>query len=730
MRQTIGLLAACVFAAHATQTRTWTEADYADFEKGIIHNLSVRSDGRLTLAPRFHELLDSSSPYLWALAHDSKGNVYTGGGPAARLYRIAADGSTKIVADFEGLEIHAIAIDGKDRVYAGTSPDGKVYRVVPDAKPEMFYDPKAKYIWAMAFNSRSELFVATGDQGEIHRVTPDGRGSVFFKSEEAHARSMALDAADNLIIGTEPSGLVLRISPAGQGFVLYEMAKREITAVALAKDGSVFAAGVGAKQASTPPAPTPVPAPPPPALAANPAPAAAAPIPPHTPTPSPGTPPSSGPAAIAGGSDVYCIHPGGYPEKLWTNAQDIVYAIGFDSQGRALLGTGNKGYVYRIESNSVYTALLNAPPTQITVLDSARDGRLYAATGNVGKVYEIGPGFEHEGTIESDVFDGGGFSWWGRLSFEGEARDGRVAIAGRTGNMGRPQKNWSSWSAPVTATEGAEIGSPPARFAQWKATLTLGAGARSPELDAVSLAYLPKNVAPRLEQVEITPFNYRFSPPVVAVVLPQTLTLPPLGKKGSTPPAPPAADTGASSMQRAKGYLGARWSASDDNADTLTFTVEIRGVNEKEWKPLKDKVRERYLSWDATALPDGEYMLRVTASDSPSNTADTALSTQMESDPFLIDNTPPQITGLASARNGGTLHARWRASDALSLIGKAEYSVDGGDWMPVLPVTKLSDSRQEDYDLALENLSPGEHTIAVRVEDDHENQAVAKAVVR
>ena len=112
----------------------------------------------------------------------------------------------------------------------------------------MFYDPHAKYIWALAFSRSGDLFVATGDQGEIHRVTPSGAGSVFFKTEEAHARSLAIDANNNLIVGTDPSGLILRITPAGDGFVLYQAPKREITAVAIAPDGTIYAAGVGKKQ--------------------------------------------------------------------------------------------------------------------------------------------------------------------------------------------------------------------------------------------------------------------------------------------------------------------------------------------------------------------------------------------------------------------------------------------------------------------------------------------------
>ena len=74
-------------------------------------------------------------------------------------------------------------------------------------------------------------------------------------------------------------------------------------------------------------------------------------------------------------------------------------------------------------------------------------------------------------------------------------------------------------------------------------------------------------------------------------------------------------------MQYAKGFTGARWAATDDNGDALIYKVEIRGVHETNWKPLKDKLREKYWSWDSTAFPDGEYRLRVTASDSAGQSA-------------------------------------------------------------------------------------------------------------
>jgi hypothetical protein len=541
-------------------------------------------------------------------------------------------------------------------------------------------------------------------------------------------------AKGNLIAGTEPRGLVLRVSPAGEGFVLYQMPKKEVTAVAVAADGSIYAAAVGGKSAPSTPGLT---MPPPSAL---PAAAAATPVPPGTapqPTPRAVAPPPATLAAstgVTGGSDVYRIRPDGNPERIWTNSSDVVYAIGFDAEGRAILGAGNHGNVYRIETPFLYATLLTTASTQVTAFASGPGGRLYAVTGNVGKLYEIGPGLEREGTLESDVFDAALFSQWGRLSFEAHLDGGQVGLATRSGNLDQPQKNWSPWSAAIAAPKGAPVASPAARFLQWKATLTANAEGRSPQLESVDVAYLSKNLAPRVEQIEITPANYKFPMPITLMAIgsqPQSLNLPPLGKR--TAPAPaltldsPATNTPA--LQWAKGWIGARWVASDPNGDSMTYTVEIRGEAETEWKPLKQKIAEKYFSWDSTAFPDGDYRIRITASDAPSNPPTDSLTGQLVSESFTIDNTPPRISGLSATRNSGKLDVRWHAADALSNVTKAEYSLDGGDWTVAAPATKLSDSLELDYSLSLD-AAPGEHTIAIRVEDDYGNQAADKVVVR
>jgi hypothetical protein len=728
------LLTACLALAPAVfagETRVWSQGEFADFERGVMKNLSSRSDGVLTLAPRTRELLDgASAAYFWALARDSKGTLYSGGA-GAKLWAIPAEGKPRVAAEFEALEIHAIAVDSQDRVYIATSPDGKVYRIAGNTAPTLFYDPKAKYIWALAFDHKGNLYIATGDRGEIHRVAPDGSGSLFFQTDETHARSLAVDAQDNLIVGTEPGGIVLRVSPSGEGFVLYQTAKREVTAVAVAPDGMLYAAAVGNKGATLIPAPQssqPAAAPSTPPVVSDPRVTPAPPVRSATTSTAP-----AGPATITGGSEVYRIDPNGAPRRVWSHARDVVYALAFDPAGHLILGAGNKGSLYRVESPTVYTALVSVPSTQVTAFAAGRDGRLYAATANLGKVYEIGPAFEPEGTIESDVLDASIYSLWGRVSFQGELHGGSVAVATRSGNVDSPQRNWSPWSAAITNTKGERCASPAARFIQWKATLKPAADGASPELESVDVAYLPKNLEPRVDEIDMTPPNYRFPPSIAPLLQPQqNLSLPPLGTHApgqASAGIQETSTTNTPSMQPAKGYVGARWVATDPNGDAMVYTVEIRGAAEKEWKPLRDKVQEKYVSWDSTAFPDGEYTLRVTASDAPGNPPSEALKGSLESYPFVIDNTPTRITGLTGARRNGKLEIRWHAVDALNGITKAEYSLDGGEWLVAASTGKLSDGPELDYLLTLD-APAGERTIAVRVRDEYDNEAVEKTVVK
>jgi hypothetical protein len=191
-----------------------------------------------------------------------------------------------------------------------------------------------------------------------------------------------------------------------------------------------------------------------------------------------------------------------------------------------------------------------------------------------------------------------------------------------------------------------------------------------------------------------------------------------------------------------KGFLSVLWSAHDDNDDELRFAVYFRGENETDWKLLKDKLEQKFYSWDSTAMPDGAYYLKIVATDAISNPPAQALTTERESERFIVDNTPPVIENLNAAaarfQSGpnafNSLIVKFSAHDATSSIERAQYSVDGGDWILVSPKNGISDTVEERYEFSVSvpqgSTTLSEHTIAVRAFDHFENVGSAKTAVK
>jgi hypothetical protein len=203
------------------------------------------------------------------------------------------------------------------------------------------------------------------------------------------------------------------------------------------------------------------------------------------------------------------------------------------------------------------------------------------------------------------------------------------------------------------------------------------------------------------------------------------VSLPPLGApapRRSSPAARPQ------TLAFSQGAQSARWKAEDDNDDALQYAVAIRGEGETAWLPLEKDIEEAEVSFDSTAFADGLYQLRIVASDAGANPIGEGLSGERVSEPFLIDNTAPQVLDLKAQRDGGILRVRFRAADSATKIARAEVSVNGGEWRAVLPETALLDSREASFSVELE-APEGEAVVAARVADQRENATVAKAVV-
>ena len=758
LRLSLLSLLVCLVAASAVadHTRRWRQSTYEEFQKGTAKGVAVRSDGHLELAPKFTLISDADASYLWSLRTDPAGVLYAGGGSPAKVFRFEGNGKPKTVFESTDLLVQAITFDAKGNLYVATSPDGKVYRVTPGGEKSVFFEPKTKYIWDLAFGADGTLYVATGDKGHIFAVTAEGKGELFYASDEAHIKVLAFDAKNNLLAGTEPNGRVLRISRSvekaakkksaeeavAEGFVIYETSKREVTSLTVAPDGIVYVAAIGEKQKSATQAPS--------AVIATPQ---------GTTTITTSVAPMGGqggvpflayPQAIS--SSIYKIATDGAPEEIWSSRDDVVYALGLNSDGRLLAGTGNAGSLLVIDGRGVYAQLAKSGSAQITGISRSSGGKVYLCTANPGKVFSLGPEYEPEGTFESQSFDAKLFSQWGRIEWWGPpASAGRATSKGgkntaeprleffvRSGNTEGPGKEWSRWFGPYTESA-TPVEAPAARFLQWKAVIHDGRPGDG--IDWVSVAYQPKNAAPVIDGIVVQDPGVRVQAQQIIMGQPGSVVL----KQPQTPNPSGVVITTTNTTKfdqppqgtQQKGYESVLWSAHDDNDDDLRYAVYFRGESEHDWKLLKDNLDQKFYSWDTTTMPDGAYYLKIVASDAPSNPPATALKTERESERFEVDNTPPDIeklqaspTGTNADRSQGVAYDfRFTASDATSSVEKAQYSVDGGDWVLLAPVAGISDSKTESYEFTVRGLSPGEHTIAVRAYDKFENVGAGKTTI-
>jgi hypothetical protein len=724
----------------AQGTKLWTVDRYDSMERGTLDGVAIRNDGRLEAGPAKSLIYDTGKSYVWSLASDAAGNGYLGlGGTTAGsavLMRIGPDGKATKLLEAKELAVQALAVTSEGAVIAATSPDGKVYKIQRGETGNagtVIFDPattdeKPKYLWDLAVGKGGDVYVAAGAPAVVYRVpAAGGKAEALFKTADQHIRCLMMTPDGTLWAGSDGSGVIYRIdtkAPGAKPFAAYAAPRREITSLAMDGEGNVFAAGVGAKGTTQlPPLP----------VTGN--------VGVTITFAQPGSSSAAGSnSLVPEGSEIYRIAKDGTPQRLVALKDDVVYALTFRN-GSLLAATGNHGRLYRVDVKMPgrFTDVAHLEAAQGMAFAPAKDG-VTVATSNSGKLFRLSDAAAKESTYTSEVFDAQAYSQWGRVETRAYGGSQSHDLWVRSGNVESPLMGWSEWSR-VNA-EGA-VSVPPGRYAQWKAVLRPATGGEG-SIDAVGLNYLTRNIAPVVDEIVVQPGARMPAggvPPntTVQVAFPQAT--------GASPVVvfPQDASTTPLTAQKDRTAVTTRWLAHDDNGDDLMFSVWYRGVGEKNWRLLKDKISDRFLSFDASLLPDGQYELKVVASDAPVHTDSEALTGERVGSVVLVDSTPP-VPGTLTAAMTPTpagqsapqkIHATLEVHDATSPIAHAEYSVDAGPWQYLEPVGQVSDSQTERYDFTAEvpqTMTPvtdaKEHVIAVRVYDRYENMAAVKAVVR
>jgi sugar lactone lactonase YvrE len=736
-RVCLALLIAAAVAArpHASSPKFFQAATQSEFLKGDVQNLSIDNRGQLTLGPATELVYETAAPFLWSVVSGTDGSIFIGTGNEGRVFRVDPLGKGAPFFDAAELEVHALAPAPDGGLYVGTSPDGKIYKVDRNGVATTFFEPGEKYIWAFALDSRGNLYAATGEKGNIYKIGPDGKGARFYQAKATHATALLFDSSGNLIVGTESPGRVLRVGPDAKAFVLLDSPFQEIRTLRFDDKGLLYVAAVSGRTGGSQPARQTDQTPDRPAVETSATPIASV-TTEVTSVTVIDTSGSSTPAASSRSDGrsprgaIYRIAPDGLWDQLWESREDSPYDLTFDPDGRLIVGTGNKGKIYRLEGDPLQpTLLVGASAQQVTAFyKDAKNprGQLYFATANPGKLFRLSTTRAAEGTYESEPRDAQTVATWGAISWRGTTPAGsRVQISTRSGNTETPDDTWSAWSAPYTAAEGSPITSPKARFLQWRAAVS--GKAESPVLTSVKAAYLQRNLRPVIRSVTVHAPGIVFQKPYSTgdpdlagfdnQTTPQraltNAAMSPQG--GSSSPA-----LGRRTYQ--KGLQTLVWRAEDENDDELRYEIRYRREGEPSWKVLRRDLTEPILVWDTTTAPNGTYFIKIVASDAASNAAGTSLTGEMDSSAFEVDNTPPEIILQPVRVEGGKTIATFDVKDDHSPILRVEFSQDGQVWRPIFPTDGIADSRSEHYELSVDG-PLGPRGISLRASDSMNNVA-------
>lgn len=689
----LALALAAALPLQAGTPRIASTASARDFLAGDAKGTAVTADGRLTLGIPLGPKLwpeDAADAVVFGAASDSSGRVYvaTGGG-LGRLFTVGTVGKVSVV--FRGAEanVTAVAVGPDGTVVCATSPNGKIYRIDTGAKDPAaagtdWGSPQEAAIWALAFGLDGTLYVGTGNKGRIWRRTPSGKLEMFLETEDVHVRSLFVGRDGTVYVGTSDRGLLIAATPDGKKRTLHDFSRPEVVGIVVDASGTIHAAAASAEagaprttlpdvRVSRPAAPTPTPTPSPAVDEETPRGSVAISTRTSrlTPTPAPGG---------GGSSEVVAISSDGFVEPEWTFPEEAAYSIRADRDGSLLVSTGARGRVYalkdrrlRLVAQTGERLAVAAPPSGpgFAVVTMGAPGVFLPASGTP------------TGTFTSAVRDASRLSAFGRLRYEGVVPEGcRASFDVRAGNSDKPDGTWTEW-VPVAADGSAKL--PGARFFQWRTTLSGNAKGAAPSLERVEFSYAERNARPVLESVTVLEPGAVIPRPgtsgsnILSVTNPDEngiyAGLEPTREATGTEP-------GARRLYR-KGFRTITWRGIDPNGDPLRYDVDARKEGTELWFPIRKDVEEPFCSFDTTALPDGRYRFRVTASDRLANPEPEALTATEESAIVIIDNTPPVVKVESAKVVGGDVEIRLLATDALSPVAKAEGAVNADRWRPL-----------------------------------------------
>jgi hypothetical protein len=678
------LILLTVTTAEATQTRRFVLDTPKLLAGATGRGVVVFPDGSLQALPPLQAIASFDEPLGLALAVGADGTAYVGTGHPARIGRIAK-GQRELVGEPKADQTTALLLAPDGTLFAATASPALVLRLAAGGKGlEEVARLSEGNIWDLAWYGGG-VVVAAGNPGRLLRLTGSALAPLATVPDR-HARCLAV-SGDALLVGTSGKGLVLRWVGDGPLGVVYDSAFTEIAALAVGKDGVVFAAGLTGD----------------PTLGKTPSKADSDGEASVSVAESSLTPPTTdkGPAT----SEIVRIVPVGAATVVHRFTKPIAGTLAWAERG-LVIGTGMDGELWQLVDGSA-AQLDSVEAGQVVRLERA--GEWVLAQGPVKLLRRSGP---PHGTFTSPALDAGQPAQFGEARVQGSLATVRgCTVRFRSGAIAEPDDTWSSWSAPQPCGRGAAQ-APVARFLQWQ--LELEGDSALSRVGRVEVAYRQVNLSPEIKELTVyapAEVYLKTPPPADRVVEVQH---PDLSGIFTVLDDDQERQTALGKKYYRVGFQSVSWKVEEPNGDPLRYSLEVQRNGAANWWKVRDRLETTVLAFDTQALADGAYRFRLSATDEPGNPVG-PLVEQAISSWFVVDNSAPAI----SAKRDGD---GWliTVEDALSPLVKVEWNRDANEWRALPSEDGLLDGRRERFQLPAQ---VGARSLAIRAVDDHHNRA-------
>ncbi|MEO0079820.1 MAG: WD40 repeat domain-containing protein, partial [candidate division WOR-3 bacterium] len=285
-------------------TTDGTEGLIAQLDQLRFRNVSIMGSGVVTLAPSLQKVAALDETAVWQIGEDHSHKPYLATGSRARVFAL---GKREPVFDGGTGEVLCIATDPQGNLWFGVSPEGKVYRFRPGGAIMPVTELGTTYVFSLLPSSDGGVVSGTGPEGKFFRISPSGNVRLIWTAPQSNITALAwLVPGREVLAGTSPEGLVYRLTFSPSGDVVrretfFDTGQEEVKGLVAGRTLVFIAANPSVTGSDT-----------------------------------------AGPMVLA-------VDRTGVLRWQWRCPDSVAFSL-MEHEGRLLVGTGNRGVVYALDT--------------------------------------------------------------------------------------------------------------------------------------------------------------------------------------------------------------------------------------------------------------------------------------------------------------------------------------------------------------------------------------------